>query len=741
MTTFSTPSEHGPGPVFALPRAGGEGGGPPSAGDIVSMLRRRIVLIVILFILFSAMAVAGFWAWWTYLPSYRAECQIQCISNIPDSGLSVEQRQLRQDEHERFVMTQALALRTPSILEDALRTAAVRETEWFKGVQRREEEPLLKLEDKLRAAPVRGTDILKVWIECHNRKDPAVLVNTVVDRWYETVERRAAQEFASEPLRDAQEQLVAIDAQIEEKRAQQREIAMRLPAGARQNPANNIAAQQVEQYSAQVAELTLEMSQLEQFRQIYNDPAGVPVTAEDRALVEQDPQVAELARTLFLLEQQKAADEGVFGPEHREYRQLEARIEAIADKLANLRAEKLTERREDIREATNTAYANAQHALFLARENLAMSEAMLQDQDQLLFNYATLQEDLDRDVAYRAQLNEVIQSLNRVVRQKGAVNINILQRAIDPLEKSSPSLLVLPVGIVLALAVAIGLALVLELADKSIRTPKDLERYLTVALLGAVPDTDDEEVAIKQVETVVRDTPRSMVAEAFRRVRTSMRFSTTADRQRCVVVTSPRPEDGKTTVACNLALAIAQGGRRVLLMDANFRRPGIHKQFDKAAKRGLSNILIGDETLESCVSSTDLPALNVLGSGPIPPNPTELLGSEAFRQLLGKATEDYDQVIIDTAPVLLTSDALVLASADVGVILVVRANENTRGAVRRAQSLLDGVNACVLGSVLNAVQSTRGGYFREQLHDYYEYQAEVETSGTAKPPQEPGKPS
>ncbi|MBU0718233.1 MAG: polysaccharide biosynthesis tyrosine autokinase, partial [Planctomycetes bacterium] len=502
----------------------------------------------------------------------------------------------------------------------------------------------------------------------------------------------------------------------------------------------NIAHQQIGQYAAQVAELKLELSQLEQFRDVFSDPERIPVTAEDRALVEADPQVAELARTVFLMEQQRASDESTFGAAHRERRQLDAQIRVTEERLAQLRAEKYGELRESRREATNTAYANTQHALFLAQENMARAEAMLVDQDQLLFAYQNIENEILQDVELQQQLNERIRSLNRVVRQQAAVDINITQRATDPLEQHSPSLFVLPIGLFLALAFSVGIALALELLNKSIRTSQDISRYLRIPVLGAVPHTDDEEVAIKRVETAFHDTPQSMVAEAFRRIRTNLRFSAPVERQRSIIVTSPLPEDGKTTVACNLALAIAQEGQRVLLVDANFRRPAIHNCFEVSGQHGLSEVLIGKEKLEACVTHTDMSTLDVLGSGPTPAPAAELLGGAEFQRFLEQATSQFEQVIIDTPPVLLASDALVMAPYVGGVVLVVRANENTRGTARRASNLLADVKAHLFGAVLNAAQVTRGGYFREQLRAYYDYQPEAGAARSqAQPP--PAKPS
>lgn len=732
MTTFSTNPQDAI-PVPSSMREFGGAGAPPTAGEIFSMLRRRTVPAVILFLLFSALAIGGFAVWYLYFPGYRSEALIECISNIPDAAMTLEQERLRQDEHERFVMTQALLLKSPSILEQALKVTRVRNTDWFRSVEH--DAPLLWLTEEIGASPMRGTNFLRVTMECRNPKDPAIIVNEVVNRWYHTVKKRTADEYADAALDAAIEERAALTREIEDGRSRLRSLVQRLPAGARIEGAGNLSNEQVRQYAEQVGLLQLELSQLEQYRAIYNDPAGVAVTAEDRAIVEIDPQVMELARAVLVLQQQRAADEKVFGAGHRVLKQLDAQIEATDANLARLRMERLNERRADIREAANTAYANTQHALFLAEERQAKAEAALMDQERLLFDYVNLEQEITEKTEYLQELETYIKSLSRIKTQRTAIRVNIAQAAVDPLERNTPSFYLLPVGVMAALALSLSIVLGLELLDTSVRTSRDIVRHLDIAMLGQIPHTDDEEVSIGQVESAIRDTPRSMVAEAFRGVRTSLQFSAPAQRQRSLIVTSPHPDDGKTTVACNLAIAAAQSGRRVLLIDANLRRPSVHLVFDHVPPaRGLSNLLIGDGDLASYVVQTDVAGLDVLGAGPRPPNPAELLGGQPAQALLEEAVSRYDQVIFDSAPVLLASDALVLGPAVDGVILVIRAKRNSRGAARRACSLLVDVGAHLFGAVLNGVQVTRGGYFREQFRAYYDYESEGESEMSTQTP-------
>lgn len=710
-----------------------------TAADVMTMLRRRMLLIFALFVLFSAMVIGGFAVWWLKFPGYRSESLIECITNIPETELSLEQQRMREDEHERFVQTQAMLLKSPGILIETLKINAVRETKWYKDIERtnqpgswRKKEPLLELERDLVATPVRGTNFLLVAIECHDPDDPAIIVNNVVARWYEEVKKRTAEEFAGDPLAALRRDADNTEAEIRRKRDELRRLAQRMPPGAREDPANNITAHTVRQYSEQVAQLTLELSQLDQFRSIFNSPGGVALTADDRALIEQDPQVAQLSQLNFLLRQQRAADERTYGAGHIETRRLDSQIEAAEKHLAELRLERLNELQADRREAANTAYENTRHALFIAQENLAKAEAALQDQDRLLFEYGELESLLEKDVEYMVKVQDRIKGLDRVKTQRTAIRLNIAQPAITPLERSSPNLIMLPFGLVVALALAGGIGLATELLDKSVRTTQDITRHLNVAMLGAIPDINDEETRIPRVETATRDVPRSMIAEAFRRIRTTLQFAAPADRQRTVIVTSPVPQDGKTTVAANLAIVQAQMGRRVMLIDANLRRPELHRVFEGVSQQGLSNILVGEGTLATSVSKTKIPNLDVLGSGPLPPNPIDLLTGSRWRDLLAEAQKQYDQIIIDSPPVLLASDAGVLATTADGVILVVRANRNSRGVAKRACTLLSHVNAHMFGAVLNAARVTRGGYFREQARAYYDYLPEEPKGRTAK---------
>ncbi len=200
------------------------------------------------------------------------------------------------------------------------------------------------------------------------------------------------------------------------------------------------------------------------------------------------------------------------------------------------------------------------------------------------------------------------------------------------------------------------------------------------------------------------------------------------------MITSPSPGDGRTAVTLNLAASIAQGGRKVLVVDANFRQPSLSNLFPQAPTGGLSSALVGQGRWEDNVHQVD-GNLSVMAAGPLPPNPAELLGSEQMRTIIGEMSAKYDQVIFDAAPALVVTDPSVLASQVDGVIIVVRAGTSTHGILQRTRDIFLHVGAHVVGAVLNCVRTTAGGYLKKNYNTFYEYRSQQlpAHAGASKP--------
>jgi len=220
-------------------------------------------------------------------------------------------------------------------------------------------------------------------------------------------------------------------------------------------------------------------------------------------------------------------------------------------------------------------------------------------------------------------------------------------------------------------------------------------------------------VQLQNRSLISMTTPKSPIAEQFRTIRTNIQFSSVDEELQTMIVTSSGPAEGKSTTTANLAVVFAQQGKRVLLIDADLRKPTVHYTFRTENHIGLSNVLTRQASLEEAVATTAQDKLWVLPSGPIPPNPSELLGSKGMTTLLEQAKDQYDVIILDTPPVLAVTDAQVLSNLADGVVLVVSSGKTEIDAAKKARELLDSAKARILGVVLNnkKVQDSQYYYY------------------------------
>jgi capsular exopolysaccharide synthesis family protein len=289
-------------------------------------------------------------------------------------------------------------------------------------------------------------------------------------------------------------------------------------------------------------------------------------------------------------------------------------------------------------------------------------------------------------------------------------------------------------GLLLGLLAAIGR----ELLDRSIKSPQELEAAVRVPFLGLLPavaETDEpaantrrrrrgqkkETEDREQSALAVHTNPTSSVAEAARAIRTNIVFSNPDHPYRVLLVTSAAAAEGKTTVACSIATAMAQAGQRVLLVDCDMRRPRLHQVFGAANGTGLTSALIDHSALDRAILGTAIDNVSLLPTGPLPPNPSELLHSEAFDRVLATLRARYDRIIIDSPPIVPVTDAAILSSKVDGTVLVVRAFKTPRDLAARARRALRDVGAHLVGTVLNGVDHSRGGYGYDRYgyHSYY----------------------
>ncbi|WP_017470991.1 CpsD/CapB family tyrosine-protein kinase [Amphibacillus jilinensis] len=205
--------------------------------------------------------------------------------------------------------------------------------------------------------------------------------------------------------------------------------------------------------------------------------------------------------------------------------------------------------------------------------------------------------------------------------------------------------------------------------------------------------------------------PRSPISEQYRTIRTNLQFAAVDEALDTMLVTSAGPSEGKSSTVANLAIVFAQQEKKVLLVDADMRKPTVHYTFRVDNRRGLSSVLVGEISLLEALTKSDIDGLDILSSGPIPPNPSELLGSKAMQQVIEEAKGHYDLIIFDTPPVLAVTDAQILANVVDGSLLVVRSKQTDQDSATKAKELLEPAKSKLLGVVLNDREVTKNQYY------------------------------
>lgn len=357
-------------------------------------------------------------------------------------------------------------------------------------------------------------------------------------------------------------------------------------------------------------------------------------------------------------------------------------------------------------------------------------------QNEAAVNYRIIQQEIETN---KSLLNDLLHSYkeNDVVLAGLHNNVAVIDYAITPDKPVGPNRLR---GILLALLFSlpcgIGLALALEYFNNTVRTLEEAERVLHLPVLAAIPTAKAGRAATAYPALLLRASARSPINEAYRQLRTAVLLSTPGRAPKTMLITSAMPAEGKTTSAVNLAISLAQTKAKILIIDADLRRPRLHTVFGLNNRRGLSTYLaseMGDDELLGLVQSHELSGLSVLTSGPVPPNPAELLGSEQMRGLLDRMQTIYTHIIIDSAPAASFTDAVLLSAMVDGLLLVVRSGSTPTTVVRRVRQLLLGANANVIGAVLTQVNGHQFDYYYQNSYYYLDRQSDQADDGEDAP--------
>jgi exopolysaccharide transport family protein len=307
-------------------------------------------------------------------------------------------------------------------------------------------------------------------------------------------------------------------------------------------------------------------------------------------------------------------------------------------------------------------------------------------------------------------------------------NIQVVDKAEVPTSPYKPNKrLNFLLAAVIGLFLGVGLAFFFEYLDNTVKSPEEVEQLIRLPSFGMVPEISYERKKRLEkgtsypVELVTHGHPKSVLSEAYRNIRTSILLSFSEKPPKRIVITSPNPGEGKTTTVINTAIALSQTGAKVLIIDGDMRHPRVHKIFNEENGAGLSSFLSGNAPLDAIIKKTEVPNLYYIPSGPIPPNPSELIGSNLFKEMIKILGNRFDHMVLDSPPALGFADSVILSTIVDGVILVVLGGRTPRETLQRAKEVLYQVNAKILGVIINRVDIHRSeyGYYYYRYHYYY----------------------
>jgi capsular exopolysaccharide synthesis family protein len=454
--------------------------------------------------------------------------------------------------------------------------------------------------------------------------------------------------------------------------------------------------------------------------------------------VQKSTRITSLQERVSQLKEKKAALEVTYTSEWPEVKKLDVSIKRLEEELNKAANDAVTGLGKQYEAAQ--AHENSVRERYMeqrgvtnqqTRDQIEMTEYMQRLETNKQYLNTLLQKQREVQIAQGDRGNEVsVENYSRVPRSP-----------VGP-----PRLRNVTIALLLSLVAGIGLAFLLDFLDDTVKTLDDVDRYIHLPALAMIPASrggarlkglpqgnpgPGESTALAMIDDV-----RSPIAESYRHLRTSLLLSSAGQPPKTILVTSSQPSEGKTTTAINTAYMLAQTGAEVLIIDCDLRRPRLHAQFEVPNSKGLTTWLSGERVLDNLLQTSPRTAnLKILTSGPVPPNPAELIGSEEMRRLLGQLSERFAHIIIDSPPAISFTDASILSTMVDGVMLVVHGGRSSRAVVRRAKQQLLDVGAHIFGVVLNNVKlETQDYYYSGYYSNYYSTETDSGRDPSASEP-------
>lgn len=705
----------------------------PSAGvaiDPVKVVRRHAVLLVVMAFVGLVLGYAGFQVADLYFSRFTGRIGFELIPQLDDPLDSTARGQEGGDAVLRAVRTETEYLTSRDVLGEALRTSrdARENTTW--GKQFLDVDTQFAFDDALddlskNVDPIVGRDTNLFFLEWSAEKaaDVPVVLNAIGEAYIKTRSVREQGKF-DKALNEFSKNVSQLNIEIANQQRTLEEFIRKNDITATDDVRNNQLMSAVQDLQMQITQASGNESLAASSRdQVVLKLKGViEFSKEDRQEAEDDPNIRSMTQ---IINQQRAELQAMrtrLSETHPEVMGLEERLKGYE-----------TEREAEIGERINRNL-DAKVQLFTQdvdrfsrlRKDLEdqhkIKLASLRDMSALLSDLTVQKKAIERLESYRAELMTSINNTTMLKAREDARRVTRAFPAQTPREKSFPTLKIfLPLGMIVCLGLTLGLVFLREMLDQRVKSGSDLAAIPGARVLGTIPDLSEDPTRCERTEMVVMERPQSVLAESYRQTSVPLMKALAARDSKVLLVLSAMPGAGSTTVASNLAAIDAVAGRRVLVIDANFRRPGVPRALGvREDAPGLGDVLAGTATSEQCVQRAG-DGLDALTAGTPATRIFERLNTNRFDALIAELRPRYDLIVVDAPPAVVAGEAMVLANKADAVVLVVRANQEQRGLVARLIRQLNDLRCDFVGVILNRPRGTAGGYYRKNYATIAEY--------------------
>jgi len=714
------------------------------------LFKRRWTVLTIVLVLTTLVTIATF----RMTPIYSATAKVEIAPEQPDmQSLNEMFRYYPTDEY--FLRTQIKVLQSDTL---ALKTIedlqlqkhpdfASQGKSWRQLVSssRDKAETILveRFHSRLQVELLRISRLVEIRFESPNPRLAADVTNTLVRNYIDYNFRRKYQTTtkASEWMT---EQLDELKAKVE--RSQQALVDYeRRHQIVNLDEKQNLVTQRMVDVSR---EFTLAQADRIQKESLHKMARGGDL--QKVSAVAQNQLIQRLSERYIELSTQMSEVNTQFGPNYPKFVRLQNQLTELRNLIEKEETKVLHSLQADYRAA-------------LEREQLLLAAVQAQKAEASRLSELLIQYDiLKREAQSNQQLYDgLLKRLKEAGISAGlrASNIHLVDPARIPVEPVRPrKALNLALSLLVGLVLGVMVALVQEHLDNTVKTPEEVEQVAAIPSLGLIPaqispngsrrrrrrlaaGRQEWALPAEPVELVSLQSPKSAIAESYRSLRTAVLLSASARPPQVLLVSSPQPAEGKTTVVTNLAVLLAQLGGPVILVDSDMRKPRIHKIFGLSNERGLSTYLTGTDQLEQTIVPIEsVPHLSVMTCGPLPPNPAELLSSTIMQEMVAQLRPRFTHILLDSPPIIHVTDAVILSSLSDGVILVAQGGVTTREALKRARKILHHVNGKLLGIVLNNVDvrsSDYSYYYGGRYYYYYDSAEPMKEKSSAEVPLAP----